>query len=70
MANTSTSAAAYPAAFNRAAIRSAARVQLPAESVVLVSTSSLKISRNASWSGRGDCAWAGGEAATALNRAA
>src|ERR1700742_4021842 len=41
-----------PADFRWAAIFSAAAVQLPEESVVLVSTSSLYKARKATWSGR------------------
>ncbi len=43
-----TSLSAYPAALRRAAMRRAASVQSPAESVVLVSTSSLKVARKRS----------------------
>ena len=52
MANSVSWLSVKPAAFSRAAMRSAASVQLPDESVVLVSTSSLKSSRKATWSGR------------------
>jgi hypothetical protein len=47
------SGSGYPAARRCAAIFSAAAVQLPAEWLVFVSTSSRKISLKASWSGRG-----------------